>query len=49
MSAQAVARIMHGISSSAYPAADWKKCGYWGRYSDVDFACVLLTAEEASK
>ena len=46
MSAQAVARIMHGVPSAAYPAAEWRKCGYWGRYSDVDFAEVLKMAEE---
>ena len=46
MSAQAVARIMHGVPSAAYPAAEWRKCGYWGRYSDVDFANVLKLAEE---
>ena len=46
MSAQAVARIMHGVPSVAYPAAEWRKCGYWGRYKDVDFAKVLKVAEE---
>lgn len=40
---------MHGISSAAYPAAEWRKCGYWGRYSDVDFARVLKIAEEEMK
>ena len=49
MSAQAVARIMHGVASAAYPAAEWRKCGYWGRYSDINFAKVLKLAEEQLK
>ena len=47
MSAQALARIMHGISSAAFPASAWRKCGFWGRYSDVEFARVLQIAEDA--
>ncbi len=45
LTGRAVARILHGLSSSAFPAAQWKKCGYWGRYGDVDFEAVLAVAE----
>ncbi len=45
LTGRAAARILHGLSSSAFPAIQWKKCGYWGRYGDVDFEAVLAVAE----
>lgn len=45
MTGRAIARILHGLQSSAFPAAQWKKCGYWARYVDVDFDAVLAIAE----
>lgn len=49
LSGRALARILHGLPSSAFPAAQWKSCGYWGRYADVDFAAVLHVAEAEVK
>ena len=31
MTGTAVARIMHGLSSAAYPTDQWVKCGFWGK------------------
>ncbi|XP_057852289.1 ATP-dependent DNA helicase Q-like 5 isoform X1 [Cryptomeria japonica] len=41
---RAVARVMHGISSPAYPSAVWSKNHFWGRYSKVDFNVVKEAA-----
>jgi ATP-dependent DNA helicase Q4 len=45
LTARAIARVMHGVASPAYPADQWSKCGFWGRYADVDFGVVQRTAE----
>ncbi|KQJ83245.1 ATP-dependent DNA helicase Q-like 5 isoform X3 [Brachypodium distachyon] len=42
---RAVARIMHGISSPAFPAATWSKNHFWGRYMEVDFPLVMEAAK----
>ncbi|KAM3387772.1 hypothetical protein ACQJBY_010550 [Aegilops geniculata] len=42
---RAVARIMHGISSPAFPAATWAKNHFWGRYMEVDFPVVIEAAK----
>ncbi|KAK4779624.1 hypothetical protein SAY87_015730 [Trapa incisa] len=43
---RAIARILHGISSPAYPSTTWAKSHFWGRYSQVDFQ-VLMEAAKA--
>uniref|UniRef100_A0ACD5USP1 Uncharacterized protein n=1 Tax=Avena sativa TaxID=4498 RepID=A0ACD5USP1_AVESA len=42
---RAVARIMHGISSPAFPAATWSKNHFWGRYMEVEFPLVIEAAK----
>ncbi|TVU15483.1 hypothetical protein EJB05_39006, partial [Eragrostis curvula] len=42
---RAVARIMHGISSPAFPSATWSKNHFWGRYMEVDFPLVMEAAK----
>lgn len=41
---RAIARIMHGLSSPAYPATIWSKNHFWGRYSKIDFNIVKEAA-----
>ncbi|KAL9225578.1 hypothetical protein vseg_001483 [Gypsophila vaccaria] len=41
---RAVARIMHGIASPAYPSATWSKTHFWGRYTNVDFKGIMEAA-----
>lgn len=41
---RAIARIMHGLSSPAYPAAIWSKNHFWGRYWKIDFNTVKEAA-----
>ncbi|KAJ4839396.1 hypothetical protein Tsubulata_916850 [Turnera subulata] len=43
---RAVARIMHGIASPAYPSTIWSKSHFWGRYSQIDFQVVMDVAKE---
>ncbi|GAB2214356.1 hypothetical protein Droror1_Dr00018699 [Drosera rotundifolia] len=42
---RAVARIMHGIGSPAYPSATWSKSHFWGRYTQMDFKEVMEAAK----
>uniref|UniRef100_A0A0D3FX94 DNA 3'-5' helicase n=1 Tax=Oryza barthii TaxID=65489 RepID=A0A0D3FX94_9ORYZ len=42
---RAVARIMHGISSPAFPSVTWSKNHFWGRYVEVDFPLVMEAAK----
>ena len=42
---RAIARILHAISSPVFPASQWRSSPWWGRYSHVDFDCVLRVAE----
>ena len=46
LTGRAIARILHGVSSPAFPTAQWSKCGFWGRYVDVDFCAVQTAAEK---
>lgn len=46
LTGRAIARILHGVSSPAFPTKQWSKCGFWGRYVDVDFGAVQKTAEK---
>eukprot|EP01018_Ginkgo_biloba_P002716 Gb_04713 [translate_table: standard] len=41
---RAIARIMHGISSPAYPSAIWSKNHFWERYSKIEFTVVKEVA-----
>lgn len=47
LSARALARILHGVSSPGYPADAWgKRMGaFWGSQAHVDFGAVLKAAE----
>ncbi|XP_038986815.1 ATP-dependent DNA helicase Q-like 5 isoform X2 [Phoenix dactylifera] len=42
---RAVARIMHGIPSPAFPSATWSKSHFWGRYMEFDFPVVMEAAK----
>ena len=50
MSARAVARVLHGLGSPAYPAAEWRrkdKAGHlWEKHSRVDFGAIVRVASE---
>ncbi|KAF5189700.1 Atp-dependent dna helicase [Thalictrum thalictroides] len=41
---RAIARIMHGIPSPAFPSAIWSKTHFWGRYLQIDFPIVMEAA-----
>ncbi|CAN0896192.1 ATP-dependent DNA helicase Q-like 5 [Linum grandiflorum] len=42
---RAVARIMHGIASPAYPSSTWSSTHFWGRYTGTDFEVVMEAAK----
>ena len=44
LTGRAIARIMQGISSPAYPATTWGRNTMWGRYMDTDFEVLLKAA-----
>lgn len=46
---RAVARVMHGIASPAYPSTAWSKTHFWGRYTHIDFQVVMEAAKEELK
>lgn len=46
LTARALARILHGLASPAFPADRWSKCGVWGRYAAVDFAAVHAACQQ---
>lgn len=50
MSARAVARVLHGLGSPAYPAAEWRrkdKAGHlWEKHAKVDFDAIVRVASE---
>ncbi|KAJ7957602.1 DNA helicase, ATP-dependent [Quillaja saponaria] len=41
---RAIARIMHGIASPAYPSATWSNTHFWGRYTKLDFHLLTEAA-----
>lgn len=47
LTARALARILHGVGSPAFPSDAWgKRMGaFWGSQCQVDFAAVLKAAE----
>ena len=44
LTGRAIARIMQGISSPAYPASTWARNTMWERYMDTDFEFLLKAA-----
>ncbi|GAY44041.1 hypothetical protein CUMW_079220 [Citrus unshiu] len=42
---RAVARILHGIASPAYPSTIWSKTHFWGRYVQINFQVVMEAAK----
>ncbi|CAL0306381.1 unnamed protein product [Lupinus luteus] len=46
---RAVARIMHGIASPAYPSTTWSKTHFWGRYKHIDFQVIMEAAKAELK
>ena len=46
MSARAVARVLHGLGSPAYPAPEWRKNHLWERHGNVDFPLIVSMASE---
>ena len=44
---RAVARIMQGLSSPAYPYQDWCRSKYWKRYAGADFRVIMKHAAAA--
>ncbi|VFQ71468.1 unnamed protein product [Cuscuta campestris] len=42
---RAVARILHGLSSPAFPSTFWSKCHFWGRYMQTEFKVVMEAAK----
>lgn len=46
MSARAVARVLHGLGSPAFPAAEWRRNTLWERHANVDFDVIVETASE---
>ncbi|KAL6547510.1 hypothetical protein OROMI_023231 [Orobanche minor] len=43
---RAVARILHGLSSPAFPSATWSRTHFWGRYVHIDFSAVMEAAKQ---
>lgn len=42
---RAVARVLHGLASPAFPASTWASSSFWGRHTAVDFGAVLKAAQ----
>ncbi|RID53436.1 hypothetical protein BRARA_G00828 [Brassica rapa] len=42
---RAIARIMHGVGSPAFPNSIWSKTHFWGRYMRVDFRAIMEAAQ----
>ncbi|XP_022885565.1 ATP-dependent DNA helicase Q-like 5 [Olea europaea var. sylvestris] len=42
---RAIARILHGLASPAFPAAIWSRTHFWGRYQQIDFKVVMEAAK----
>ncbi|KAK1403216.1 DNA helicase [Heracleum sosnowskyi] len=42
---RAIARIMHGIASPAFPSAIWSRTHFWGRYAEIEFKAVMEAAK----
>ncbi|GJP64237.1 hypothetical protein CLOP_g21248 [Closterium sp. NIES-67] len=46
VNARAIARILHGLTSPAFPTCTWSKHHFWGLYADIDFHTVRRIALE---
>ncbi|CAE5958670.1 unnamed protein product [Arabidopsis arenosa] len=42
---RAIARIMHGVGSPAFPNSVWSKTHFWGRYMSVEFRVIMDAAQ----
>ncbi|EPS58227.1 hypothetical protein M569_16589, partial [Genlisea aurea] len=42
---RAVARILHGLGSPAFPSSTWSRTHFWGRYLQTDFKAVIEAAK----
>ncbi|KAL8156970.1 hypothetical protein AgCh_001901 [Apium graveolens] len=42
---RAIARIMHGIASPAFPSSIWSRTHFWGRYAQIEFKAVMEAAK----
>ncbi|CAN6996630.1 unnamed protein product [Brassica rapa subsp. trilocularis] len=42
---RAIARIMNGVGSPAFPNSIWSKTHFWGRYMSVDFRAIMEAAQ----
>ena len=45
LTGRAIARILHGVASPAFPTAQWSKCGFWQQYTNIDFTQVSVSGE----
>ena len=45
LTGRAIARILHGVASPAFPTKQWTKCGFWQQYTNVDFAQIAAIAQ----
>ncbi|KAK6160373.1 hypothetical protein DH2020_003754 [Rehmannia glutinosa] len=43
---RAVARILHGLASPAFPSAIWSRTHFWGRYVHIDFRAVMEATKQ---
>ncbi|KAM3358589.1 hypothetical protein P3S68_021522 [Capsicum galapagoense] len=41
---RAIARILHGIASPAFPYAIWSRTHFWGMYMQTDFKAITEAA-----
>ncbi len=46
LTSRALARVLHSLSSPAFPADKWTKSQLWGRYTAVDFSAVHRVCQE---
>ncbi|GKB23445.1 hypothetical protein Tco_0862846 [Tanacetum coccineum] len=42
---RAIARIMHGLASPAFPSSTWSKTHFWGRYIQTNFDVIMEAAQ----
>lgn len=46
LSSRAIARILQGVASPAFPTAQWSKCGFWQQYANLDFYTIVSAVEQ---
>ncbi|KAJ9563892.1 hypothetical protein OSB04_009052 [Centaurea solstitialis] len=42
---RAIARIMHGIATPAFPSSTWSRTHFWGRYIQTNFDVIMEAAK----